>query len=272
MASSSSTTINLQSPTFLVPVVVLAVFVLVLLALAITYGLQAHSCTSAAPGVSLTLQGPVLAGATAATVRVQDTNPGTTAFAVNLTTTAGVPGSHGSAGSAGSHGTALPQAAQVLNGVASGTLQLTNLTPDTRYAATVTSVTKDGKPTGAHPLVVMFTTAAAGTPNPPTGLTLTRVPNNASDPPNTAAYQVAWTGAPEGVQYLLSFTTPFFTSSGVSAYGIVVPGPGPSFSVGIYLPLVNPVPMPVVVSVTPIAAATNVAGPPFVTAPFTPQP
>jgi hypothetical protein len=264
MAFSSSATINLQSPTFLVPVVVLAVFVLVLLALAITYGLQAHSCMSAAPGVSLTLQGPVLAGATAATVRVQDTNPSTAAFAVNLTT--------GSAGSTGSYGTALPQAAQVLNGVASGTLQLTNLTPDTRYAATVTSVTKDGKPTGAHPLVVMFTTAAAGTPNPPTGLTLTRVPNTASDPPNTAAYQVAWTGAPEGVQYLLSFTTPFFTSSGVSAYGIVVPGPGPSFSVGIYLPLANPVPMPVVVSVTPIAAATNVAGPPFVTASFTPQP
>lgn len=268
MASSSSTTINLQSPTFLVPVVVLAVFVLVLLALAITYGLQAHSCMSAAPGVSLTLQGPVLAGATAATVRVQDTNPSTMAFAVYLTT-----GSAGSVGSAaGSHGTALPQAAQVLNGVASGTLQLTNLTPDTRYAATITSVTKDGKPTGAHPLVVMFTTAAAGTPNPPTGLTLTRVPNTTSDPPNTAAYQVAWTGAPGGVQYLLSFTTPFFTSSGVTAYGIVVPGPGPSFSVGIYLPLANPVPMPVVVSVTPIAAATNVAGPPFVTTPFTPQP
>ena len=260
----------LRSPTFVGPVVVLSVAVLVLLIVAIVMGVHGSARAHSNVGGTLSLQGPVLAGSGAVTIRVQDSDPKCVGFRTVVTTPSGSPVFAG--GSHGSEEDLVPlQAAQQVNGLSVGDIQISALSPNTTYVAAVSSLDASGKPIARLPLAVTFKTAAAGTPDPVTNVVLTQVASNPSDPPDSAAFAVAWKGASSGVQYLLSFTTPMFGATGVSAYGINAFGPGPDYSVGIFVPVVTPEPMPVTVFITPINDLTNVAGPPYVSPPFVPK-
>jgi hypothetical protein len=138
--------------------------VLVLLILAIVYGVQANGSSSPHTAGAIGLP---LVGGTGALINVQDTNPDTVGFTGTAYALNGSSGTVSSNPYVPNSGTSNPS-----TGVFSGEVSFSNLAPNTSYRAVLQSVNGSGSPTKSAPVQVQFTTGPAPMPNPVTNLKL----------------------------------------------------------------------------------------------------
>ena len=145
--------------------VLVAVVGIVLLGLAIGFGVDAHKSPTPIPAIAAV--GVPTTGATGAVLQVQDPNPNTVAFAA----TAYAQDGSGTAVTSSPYkpNTGIRNAAA---DVFTGEVSFTGLAPNTKYKAIVQSLGTAGTPTNSTPTTVYFQTTGPSILNPITNLQL----------------------------------------------------------------------------------------------------